>query len=146
MVYWHGKVHYSAVSPFFFSFFFFTITRFGCLSKIRWCVCILKSLRTFLEFYIIISRCQLRSPWPSLSTRLYRPSLPGGLPDYSLYPQRAVIYIYIYIGSTWSSCLCSSMWGDPQEYITYEFGLTSPAVSPLSSKTKLTWSTNEILK
>ena len=38
----------------------------------------------------------------------------------------------LYIGSSWLSCLCSSMWRDPQEYITYEFVLTSPAVSHMS--------------
>ena len=36
----------------------------------------------------------------------------------------------LYIRSTcWSFNLCSSMWGVPQEYIPYEFVLTSPAVS-----------------
>ena len=32
----------------------------------------------------------------------------------------------LYIGSSWSSCLCSSMWKGPQEYIAYEFVLNSP--------------------
>ena len=31
------------------------------------------------------------------------------------------------IGSSWSSGPCSSMWKGPQEYIAYEFILTSPA-------------------
>ena len=35
----------------------------------------------------------------------------------------------LYIGSMWSSCLCSSMWRGQQEYIAYEFVFTSPAVS-----------------
>ena len=26
----------------------------------------------------------------------------------------------LYIGSSWSSCLCSSTWRGPQEYVTYE--------------------------
>ena len=39
----------------------------------------------------------------------------------------------LYVCSRWSSCLCSSMWRGPQEYITYEFVLTSPAVSRISS-------------
>ena len=34
-----------------------------------------------------------------------------------------------YIGSCWSSCLCSSMWRGLQEYIAYKFVHTSPAVS-----------------
>ena len=29
----------------------------------------------------------------------------------------------LYVGSGWSSCLCSSLWNVPQEYITYEFVL-----------------------
>ena len=33
------------------------------------------------------------------------------------------------VGSSWSSCLCSSMWSGPQEYIPYELVPTSPAVS-----------------
>ena len=32
----------------------------------------------------------------------------------------------------WSSCLCSSMWRGPREYIAYEFVPTSPAVSRMS--------------
>ena len=35
----------------------------------------------------------------------------------------------LYIGSSWSSCLWSFMWRSLQEYIAYEFVLTSPAVS-----------------
>ena len=38
----------------------------------------------------------------------------------------------LFIGSSWPSCLCSSMWRGPQEYIAYEFALTSPAVSHMS--------------
>ena len=38
----------------------------------------------------------------------------------------------LYVGSSWSSCLCSSMWRGPQEYVTYEFVPTSPAVSCMS--------------
>ena len=26
----------------------------------------------------------------------------------------------LYVGSSWTSCLCSSMWRGPQEYISYE--------------------------
>ena len=35
----------------------------------------------------------------------------------------------LYIGSSWSTCLCSSMRRGPQYCIAYEFVLTSPAVS-----------------
>ena len=38
----------------------------------------------------------------------------------------------LYVGSSWSSCLCLSMWRGPQDYITYEFIPTSPAVSRMS--------------
>ena len=39
----------------------------------------------------------------------------------------------LYIGSSWWSCLCSSMWRGQQEYVTYEFVLTSPAMSCMSA-------------
>ena len=38
----------------------------------------------------------------------------------------------LYVCSSWSSCLCSSMWRHPQEYITYDLVPTSPAVSRIS--------------
>ena len=38
----------------------------------------------------------------------------------------------LYVGSSWSSCLCSSMWRGPLEYIIYELVPTSPAVSRMS--------------
>ena len=37
----------------------------------------------------------------------------------------------LYVGSSWLSCLCSSMWRGPQEYITYKLIPTSPAVSDM---------------
>ena len=43
----------------------------------------------------------------------------------------------LYIGSSWSSCICSSMWKGPLEDITYEFVLTSPAVSRMSGSFNL---------
>ena len=43
----------------------------------------------------------------------------------------------LYLVSSGSSCLCSSMWRGPQEYITYEFVLTSPAVSRMSVSSSL---------
>ena len=46
----------------------------------------------FSCFFIIISRCQHRSPWPSLTTHHYHPLLPGGLQSYILYRYRAVVY------------------------------------------------------
>ena len=38
----------------------------------------------------------------------------------------------LYKCSSWASCLCSSLWRGPQEYITYELVPTSAAVSCMS--------------
>ena len=38
----------------------------------------------------------------------------------------------LYVESSWTSCICSSMWRGPLEYITYELVLTSPAVLRVS--------------
>ena len=38
----------------------------------------------------------------------------------------------LYVGSSWTSCLCLSMWRGLQEYITYELVPTSPVVSCMS--------------
>ena len=38
----------------------------------------------------------------------------------------------LYVDSSWSSCLYSSMWRGPQECTTYELVPTSPAVSRMS--------------
>ena len=43
----------------------------------------------------------------------------------------------LYVGSCCSSCLCLSMWRGPQEYVTYEFVPTSPAVSHMSGSSNL---------
>ena len=51
----------------------------------------------------------------------YRPSLSGRLQGYILYQQEL-----LFIGSNWSSFLCSSMWRGPQVYVVYEFVPTSP--------------------
>ena len=39
----------------------------------------------------------------------------------------------LYVGSNWTSCLCSSMWRGPQEYITHELVPISSAVSHVSA-------------
>ena len=74
-----------------------------------------------------ISSSSCRATCTDLSDPL-SPSLRGGLPGYIL---------YWYIGSSWSSCLCSFMWRGPQEYIAREFVLTSPAVSRISNSSNL---------
>ena len=38
----------------------------------------------------------------------------------------------LFLGSSWSSYLCSTMWRGPQEYIAYEFVLTSRIVPRMS--------------
>ena len=38
----------------------------------------------------------------------------------------------LYVGSNWTSCLCSSMWRGPQEYTTRDLVPTSPAGSHVS--------------
>ena len=43
----------------------------------------------------------------------------------------------LYISSSWSSCLCSPMWRGPQEYVTYKFVPTSPAISRMSGSSNL---------
>ena len=43
----------------------------------------------------------------------------------------------LYVGSSRSSGLCSPMWRGPQEYVAYEFALTSPAVSGMSGSSNL---------
>ena len=41
------------------------------------------------------------------------------------------------VGSSWSSCLYTSMWKGPLEYITYELVPTSPTVSCMSDSSNL---------
>ena len=43
----------------------------------------------------------------------------------------------LYIDYCWSSCICSSIWRGPKEYIAYEFVLTSKAVSHMPALSNL---------
>ena len=66
-------------------------------------------------------------PWLFFVTLLYRPLLPAGL--------QAKFRIgteLLYVRSIGSSCLCSSMWRGPPEYIIYVIILTSPVVFRIS--------------
>ena len=45
--------------------------------------------------------------------------------------------LLLYVVASWSSCLFSSMWGSPQENVTYEFVPTFPSVSRMSVSTNL---------
>ena len=75
---------------------------------------------------IIMSRRQHQSPWSSRHNRpLHR----------EIFKATSCIGTeLLYIGSSRTFCLCSYMWKGPQEYVTYEFALTSPACL-----VRLTW-------
>ena len=72
---------------------------------------------------IIMSRHQHGSPWPSPATHHSRSVFIG--------------IELLHIGSSWSSCLYSSMWKGPLEYVPYEFVPTSPAESRTSGSSNL---------
>ena len=75
---------------------------------------------------IIMSHHQHGYPWPFLTPLLYNPLLLASIGTE-----------LSYVGSSWSSCFCSSMCRGPREYVTYEFVLTSPAVSHMSGSLNL---------
>ena len=82
-------------------------------------------LELYLHHPIILSCHQ-----PSLATPPYRSSLPASPQSYT-----CILTELQYVGSSWSSCLCSAMCRGPLEYITYELVPTTPAVfcMPVSS-------------
>ena len=43
----------------------------------------------------------------------------------------------LYVSSSWSSCLCTSTWRGPLDYIPYELFPTSPAVSRITGSSNL---------
>ena len=82
----------------------------------------------------------------SSSCRAARTDLPDPLsPPVSIVHRSREVFKAIYcigtellnIGSSWSFCLCSSMWKSLQEYITCGFVLTSPAASRMSGSSNL---------
>ena len=77
----------------------------------------------FCIIIIIMSRYQHGYSWSSLSTPPYRPLLSADPQGYSRIGTEL-----LYVGSIWTSCLCSSMWNGPPEYISFELVPTSPAV------------------
>ena len=86
----------------------------------------------FIIIIIIMSRHQQGYPWTSPATLLYRPCF------WLVFKTTSHIGTgLLYVGSCWSSCLCSSMWRGPLEYVTYEFVPTSPVVSRMSGSSKL---------
>ena len=90
---------------------------------------------THTYIHIYISSCH------AISTDILD-SLSPLLPIIHCYEQilRATSHIgteLLYVISSWSSCLCTSMWRGPQEYITYELNPISPAVSRMSVSSNL---------
>ena len=86
------------------------------------------SLSLSIYIYIYIS-----SPCRAIRTDISDPLLPH------LHCFRQILWAksrigteLLYVGSSWTSYLYSSMWRDPQEEITYELVPTSPAVSRVS--------------
>ena len=124
---------YLSQSVFYIRRYFFTIYLSIYLS-IRVCsyiyqfnnVCLL-----YIYLIIIMSRLQHGYPWPSLATHPYCPLLPAGLQGTS-----RISTELLYVGSSWPSYLCSSMWRSPQEYVTYELVSTSPVGSRMSGSSQ----------
>ena len=92
------------------------------------------SLQVIIEFRVLLLLDQFTSSL--LSCRAISTDIPNPFSP----PFRTTSHIgteLLYVGSSWSSCLCLSMGRGPQEYVTYEFVPTSPAVSRMSSLFKL---------
>ena len=92
-----------------------------------------KQICLWMTIYIYIS-------WRAISTDLpdiLSPTVSIVHRSWEVFRASFCIGSELYIGTCWSSCLCSSMWRGPQEYIDYEFVLTSPAVSCMSALSNL---------
>ena len=79
------------------SYFFVTTHTYTCIY-----------IYIYIYIIIIMPRHQLRSPWPSPATLLYRLSVLIDFQGCILYQHRAVVYRF---------CPCSSMWRGLQEYL-----------------------------
>ena len=117
-------ITYTCYSLLITTFLFNTICPNGVI------LCFQKTFRIFLDF----------SPPSSSSSRAIITDTPDPLsPPPIVHRFRSVFRgpprIYtelLYVGSSWSPWICSSMWWGPQEYITYELVPTSTAVSCMS--------------
>ena len=89
---------------------------------------VLFSVDIIIVIIIITSRYRHGYPWRSLTIDLYCLFLLAGLSLTSRIGTEQP-----YVGSSWSSYLCSSMWRGPPEYNPNELVLTSPAVSCMSN-------------
>ena len=110
------------------------------------CHCIPQSLTASTEYLVLKIWHMPILVWLSSSCRAISTDIPDALlPPLAIghcFQQvlRATSCIYtelLYVGSSWSPCLCSSLWRGPQEYITYELISTSPAVSRMSGLSNL---------
>ena len=98
-------------------------------------------------YKLFVYKLYIQYMYKKSSCLTIRPDLPDPLPP----PPLSIVHRFrvvskatscigtelLYIGSSWSSCFCSSMCWGPQEYIIYEFVPTSPAVSRMSSSSNL---------
>ena len=96
------------------------------------------AIQIFIFTCPVESRSVLSSSCRAASTDLPPPLSP---PIYIVHRSweffKAISCIGTYIGSSWSSCLCSSMWRGLWEFVAYEFVLTSLAVSGMSGSYNL---------
>ena len=89
-------------------------------------------LHIYIIMIIIMSHNQRESPRPFPAILLYLPLLLVDLQATSCFGTEL-----LYVSSSWSSCLYSSMCMSPQEYVTFEFVPTSPAVSRMFGSSNL---------
>ena len=80
-----------------------------------------------INIIINMSRYQCGYSWPSHTTPPYRLLLSADPQGYI-----RISTELLYVGSSWMSWLCLSMWRGPQEYIDYEFVPISPIMSRVS--------------
>ena len=95
----------------------------------------LKGIYIYIYIYIYMYISSLSS-FHAISTDIPDPFLPPFSINHC-FPQvfKAISSIgtkLLYVGSSLSSWLCSSMWRGPPEYVTHELTLTSLAVSRMS--------------
>ena len=91
------------------------------------------SVSSSFSLFLWQSKTSSSSSCHAISTDIRDPLSPP-LPIVHCFRQvlRATAHIgreLLYVGSSWSSSLCTSMWRGPQEYITYELVPNFPAVS-----------------
>ena len=98
----------------------------------------------FIYFVFEVPRCCLILSSSSSHAASMDLSDPLSLPVYIVHRSQEVFQAIscigtelLYIGSSWSSYICSSVWRGPRKYIAYKFVLTSPAVSRMSGSSNL---------